>query len=193
LATQKTLNKHLKSFRKELESQTKRLEVWKGDEHKVIALRTSRIRKRSFLYTTYRSFLLNIYNEQVIAYIHRIYRGQPRKELIFMKSTNDEWAFVLNHHGIMTYVNGKLYGVLLPSGDFVSPDGEMLIAKLDKSAKIEYPVMFNNKIVAGIPQFVDEKATNPRAVYFYTKDLDKEEIHLVLSLALINAVQLLDR
>jgi hypothetical protein len=193
LASQKSLNNHLKSFQKEANALSKKLAEWKGDEHKVISLRAAKHRKRTFFYTTYRAFLLNIYHEQIIAYIHRIYRGQPRKELIFMKSTAYEWAFVLNQHGIMTYVNGKLYGVMLPGGEFVSPDGKNLIAKLDRNASVEYPLLMDNKVVAGIPQFIDEKATNPRAVYFYSKDLDEVEINVVVSIALINAVQLLDR
>jgi hypothetical protein len=162
-----TLNNHLKSFRQELLKQRSSLESWKEDEHQFMDIRFRKLKRKRFFYQTYRGEWYNTYGEKVGVFIWRLYNGKSPRRLGILMTSGFEMVFVVNLHGTMIYVDGFHKGVLLHSGQYVTPDGSALIFRIQDDATGESLVYENNKPIAGYPKKQENKVTPTKALLLY--------------------------
>ncbi len=189
MASTRLINAHLRKFKNELLKEKVKLITWKDDEHLLLNLVFKKFKKKGLFFTSLNGLLTNVFHETIGVLRYKSYKGKSKKALAVLVTTEFEMAFVLNQFGTTIYKDGIQLGVLLNDGNLVSPDGKILLLRIDKSIKMEFLVYQNENIIAGLPEKIDKKAIRNKAIHYYSK-VEPFTIDLLNAICFLNALEI---
>lgn len=190
--TMKTVNKDVNTFRKELDLKSKTLTPWAQNELELLSLNLKERKLTKGFHEVERGVLVNIYNEPVLAFVRKRYKGKHPKTLLMARGYAYEMVYVLNEKGVSIYRNQTQIANLLPDGRLVNAAGNKLLGQIEYSDHLELPLLLEGKLVAGMRKTRDDKAMFPRALNLY-ESLSEQDQHLLLAMSLVHVIDLAEK
>jgi hypothetical protein len=139
-----------------------------------------------------RGVFTTIYHEPVIAYSYKKYSGSKVQGLIFAKTTQYQFAYLIRKNGVQVVLNKDLLGTFQEDSG-VLYDGvkrKVALVKINKGPQGIDPVVIGKREIASInPINMGKEILSQRAFAFIKSDINVEEIRLFLSVAILRMVQ----
>ncbi len=188
----KTVNKDVLAFRKELDVKAKSLTPWAQNELELLSLNLKEKKVSKGFHEVERGVLVNIYNEPVLAFVRKRYKGKKPKTLLMARGFAYEMTYVLNEKGVSIYRNQNQIANLLPDGRLVNAAGNKLLGQIEYSDHLELPLLLEGKLVAGMRKTRDDKSMFPRALNLY-ESLSEQDQQLLLAMSLVHVIDLAEK
>jgi hypothetical protein len=142
---------------------------------------------------TGRGVFTTIYHEPAIAYSYKKYTGSKVQALIFAKTTQYQFAYLVRKNGVQVVVNKDLLGTFQENEGVlyeVSGRRKKALAQIRIGPEGVDPVVVGGREVASLnPVNPNNAVLSQRAFAFVKSDISGEEIKLFLSIAVFRMVR----
>jgi len=139
-----------------------------------------------------RGVFTTIYHEPVIAYSYKKYAGSKIQGLIFAKTTQYQFAYLIRKNGVQVVLNKDLLGTFQEDSGVLYDGGrrKVALAQISKGPEGIDPVVIGKREVASLnPINLGKEVLSQRAFAFIKSDINVEEIRLFLSVAVLRMVK----
>lgn len=185
---EKQINRDLKQLRARLDRQSARLIPWSPEEMELLSLNLLEKKISRGTHPLEQGILKNIYQEPVLAYACKRYKGKDTKILLLVRGKDFELVMVRNSRGTTIYRDHRYIGSLQADGKLIHPGGGKVIGAIGQSDLLELPLYLDDQIVAGVRTEREKRAINPRALQLY-RPLRRDEESLVLAMGMWQILQ----
>lgn len=165
-----------------------RLVPFTDSEMELLSLNNNKTTKRKGRHTLVTGVFNSIYHEPLVAFAHKNYHGKQISSLL-VRTSEDEYFYISTHGETQVYHNGQALGVIIPEGNFLSPDRKMLMAHLSPEDVLKlHPVTIGDREVGRVTNPLMKEKISPRAFQFL-EEMNAREKNLFLSISLLSLVE----
>lgn len=161
------------------------LATWDREDFGLLSLNQIKRKRWQDLSNTVKGIIISIYQEPMIAYIHRQYLSSGKSAVLYARNSQHEWVFRVRTHQTEISMDGRYLGTLKEDGGLYDASGRHLIAKMQPPIfDGSIPVLMEKGEVGHLIIKNTQGKVNPR-VFEMLKDLSIEEEQVTIALAII--------
>lgn len=188
-STKSRFRKDLESLRSAVNEQLNAVIPWSREEMELLSTQSDYSVKKGFFSDTITGKISNIYHEPVFAYSAKKYKGDFNRTVVIVRSSSDEYAYLLMENESQITINGNLVGVLDSSGNLNQPRSRTLLAKLKSTSDKKISVILGNRKYATITlPGSDKRFKNERAIQLF-ESIDESQEDIIQALAILQIIK----
>ena len=185
----KKVRADLAAMKNEMAPVTATLVPWTEEERQLLGLQNESTGKRSGITKTYSGIFHSVYHEPLIAWRMKEYAGGKLKQLIYARTSHQEFTYRVTNQGIDVAIGDYFIGVYRKDHVLYDPQKNTPYAQVKVDpARDFYHVIIEGKDVGSLTNPNKAEKVNPRAFGLVT-NMNEEAEAIFLALSIIEMLR----